>query len=84
MIKTRTKTSLGFAVFDDHMERIALTRPCRVALTISPNSYGMATKDPLFKEALRSADYLLLDGVYFALGRILRGRGGMEAALAAL
>lgn len=38
--------------------------------TISPNSYGISTKDVLFKKSLLSSDFLLLDGVYFALASI--------------
>jgi len=43
--------------------------------TISPNSYGISTRDAEFRRALAEADYLLLDGVYFSLGSILlKGR----------
>jgi N-acetylglucosaminyldiphosphoundecaprenol N-acetyl-beta-D-mannosaminyltransferase len=34
-------------------------------LTISPNSYGISVKDKEMNEALKGADYLQLDGVYF-------------------
>ncbi|WP_237488255.1 WecB/TagA/CpsF family glycosyltransferase [Hufsiella ginkgonis] len=44
---------------------------CRVINTISPNSYGIATKDREFKKALQTSDYLVLDGVYFAIAPIL-------------
>lgn len=33
--------------------------------TISPNSYGISCKDEAMNEALKKADYLQLDGVYF-------------------
>jgi len=33
--------------------------------TISPNSFALALKDPLFKEALIKTDVLVLDGLYF-------------------
>ena len=33
--------------------------------TISPNSYGISVKDPDMNDALKGADYLVLDGVYF-------------------
>jgi N-acetylglucosaminyldiphosphoundecaprenol N-acetyl-beta-D-mannosaminyltransferase len=39
--------------------------------TISPNSYGISTKDVIFREALKKSDYLVLDGVFFALSSIL-------------
>ncbi len=64
--------TLGYKVFSDHLSKIIIRgKECRVINTISPNSYGIATKDPVFKKALRSTDYLVLDGVYFALAAIL-------------
>jgi N-acetylglucosaminyldiphosphoundecaprenol N-acetyl-beta-D-mannosaminyltransferase len=39
--------------------------------TISPNSYGISTKDPEFEKALKTSDYLVLDGVYFAFASLL-------------
>lgn len=33
--------------------------------TVSPNSYGLACKDPEMMAALKGSDYLVLDGVYF-------------------
>lgn len=37
----------------------------KLVLTISPNSYGISTKDGAMNEALKKCDYLQLDGVYF-------------------
>jgi N-acetylglucosaminyldiphosphoundecaprenol N-acetyl-beta-D-mannosaminyltransferase len=66
-----TVTTLGFKVFSDNLLTIPITADrCRVINTISPNSYGLATKDPIFKGALQKTDYLVLDGVYFALASI--------------
>jgi N-acetylglucosaminyldiphosphoundecaprenol N-acetyl-beta-D-mannosaminyltransferase len=66
----------GFQVFSDDLAKIPLRHPCATVSTISPNSYGISTRDPEFRRALRDADYLMLDGVYFALGSILlHGRG---------
>ena len=39
--------------------------------TMSPNSHGLAIKDKETYEALKSSDYLVLDGVYFGLAPIL-------------
>ena len=61
----------GFRLFSDSLEKIELTNECKVCNTISPNSYGLTTKDPLFYEALKKTDYLVLDGIYFALAPIL-------------
>lgn len=64
--------TFGFSVFSDNLSVIPISREyCRIINTISPNSYGISTKDPLFHEALRKSDYLVLDGVYFALSSIL-------------
>ncbi len=37
----------------------------KIILTISPNSYGISVKDKKMNEALKGADFLQLDGVYF-------------------
>jgi N-acetylglucosaminyldiphosphoundecaprenol N-acetyl-beta-D-mannosaminyltransferase len=64
--------TFGFNVFSDNLSAIRISREyCSIINTISPNSYGISTKDPLFQEALRKSDYLVLDGVYFALSSIL-------------
>ena len=65
----------GLRVFSDDLDRIPLSGRCATVSTISPNSYGLSTRDPEFRRALVEADYLVLDGVYFALGAILlKGR----------
>lgn len=64
--------TLGFTVFSDNLSVIPIVgKKCRVINTMSPNSYGVATKDPKFKKALRASDYLVLDGVYFAIASLL-------------
>ncbi|MFD1316836.1 WecB/TagA/CpsF family glycosyltransferase [Namhaeicola litoreus] len=63
---------LNYTVFSDFLEKINLENDqCKVINTISPNSYGIATKDTVFKKSLMTSDYLVLDGVYFALASIL-------------
>ena len=62
---------MDYKVFSDSLEKIKLNNSAKVLSTISPNSYGIASKDPKFKQALRNCDYLVLDGVYFALASIL-------------
>lgn len=63
---------LGFRLFSDSLSKIKIEgNPCKVINTISPNSYGITTYDKEFKESLVNCDYLLLDGVYFALASIL-------------
>ena len=63
---------IGFNVFSDSLSKILLNNSEAQTLnTISPNSYGISIKDPIFREALQKSDYLVLDGVYFALSSIL-------------
>ncbi|UZJ41987.1 WecB/TagA/CpsF family glycosyltransferase [Prosthecochloris sp. SCSIO W1101] len=62
---------LGYRVYNGLLDEIEGTNGTIVINTISPNSYGMATKDYVFQKALKSSDYLVLDGVYFALASIL-------------
>lgn len=68
----------GLRVFNDDLNTVALREQgegrCRTVTTISPNSYGIATRDPAFWEALKAADYLVLDGVYFGLAGIFLKR----------
>jgi N-acetylglucosaminyldiphosphoundecaprenol N-acetyl-beta-D-mannosaminyltransferase len=61
----------GLKVFSDNLKSININANRTLTInTISPNSYGILTKDPLFKEALKKSDYLVLDGVYFALASV--------------
>ena len=68
--------TLGFRVFSDNLDVIPIDdEKCRVINTISPNSYGISTKDKSFEKALKKSDYLVLDGVYFAFASLLlKGR----------
>ena len=61
----------GLRVFDDDLASVPVERPCATVTTISPKSYGIATGDPAFWAALKDADYLVLDGVYFALASMM-------------
>ncbi len=64
--------TLGFKVFSDLLSNINLENESpKILNTISPNSYGISTKDEKFRLALKETDYLVLDGVYFALSSIL-------------
>ena len=66
-----TVESMGLLVFSDELDKIELSGSNKLVLTISPNSYGIATKDSSFREALEKTDYLVLDGVYFGLAALL-------------
>ncbi|MGZ3756161.1 MAG: WecB/TagA/CpsF family glycosyltransferase [Mucilaginibacter sp.] len=64
--------TLGYRVFSDDLNLIAIDNSkAKIINTISPNSYGLAINDKTFDVALKSSDYLVLDGVYFALASIL-------------
>lgn len=68
---------LGYKVFSDDLDKIPIeNHNCRVVnCSISPNNYSLAVKDPEFKKVLQNTDYLVLDGVYFALASIfLKGK----------
>ena len=62
--------TLGFKVFSDNLNKIPIT-DCNILMTISPNSYGISTRDTDFKYALKQSEFLVLDGVYFGLASIL-------------
>jgi len=64
-------STFGFNVYSDSLFKISFDNYTANTLnTISPNSYGISTKDTEFREALKKSDYLVLDGVYFALASI--------------
>lgn len=74
-----TIETMGFTVFSDDLNSIVINESkCKVINTISPNSYGVATKDKDFEQALKNSDYLVLDGVYFALASILLQRKNIK------
>lgn len=63
--------TIGFNIFSDELSKISLeNKKCIIINTMSPNSYGISTKDNNFRNALLDSDYLVLDGVYFALASI--------------
>jgi N-acetylglucosaminyldiphosphoundecaprenol N-acetyl-beta-D-mannosaminyltransferase len=71
-IEVKTVEIFGFKVFSDDLDKIPLNNTvCGTINTISPNSYGISTKDALFRKALKESDYLVLDGVYFAMSSFL-------------
>jgi N-acetylglucosaminyldiphosphoundecaprenol N-acetyl-beta-D-mannosaminyltransferase len=69
----KTVSILGFKVFSDELIKIPVEgEKCRVInCSISPNNYSIAFKDKKFKDVLQKTDFLMLDGVYFALASIL-------------
>jgi len=71
MITGKFINIFDFSVFSDNLEVVKIAKTPILINTISPNSYGISTKDPTFKKALQSSDYLVLDGVYFALASLL-------------
>jgi N-acetylglucosaminyldiphosphoundecaprenol N-acetyl-beta-D-mannosaminyltransferase len=63
---------MGFNVYNAALSEIALVDgTTKILNTISPNSYGISRKDTVFRTALQSSDFLVLDGVYFALASII-------------
>jgi N-acetylglucosaminyldiphosphoundecaprenol N-acetyl-beta-D-mannosaminyltransferase len=71
MMKLDTVEVMGMKVFNDDREKLSFKEGILVINTISPISYGFATKDAEFKEALRHSDVLTLDGEYFGLAAVL-------------
>jgi N-acetylglucosaminyldiphosphoundecaprenol N-acetyl-beta-D-mannosaminyltransferase len=78
--KYNTVSVLGYKVFSDSLSKIPIRADkCRsVNCSISPNGYGLAVKDPVFKKALQNTDFLVLDGVYFALASICLKRKNIK------
>jgi len=69
----------GFKVFSGNLDSIDITKNKPKTLnTISPNSYGISVKDKVFSQALKDSDYLVLDGVYFALASIILNKKNIK------
>lgn len=72
MKKYKTEKILGFEVLNSKYTEFRKSINKGTVFTISPNSYGISTKNKKFKNALLSSKILVLDGVYFALNYFLR------------
>lgn len=68
----KTIEYLGFSVLNENYSEARKRQFTGSVLTISPNSYGISTKNARLNSALTKADLLVLDGVYFGLGYFLR------------
>lgn len=69
---TKSLTTMGYSVYSSTLDEIVLNSSRTDLLTtISPNSYGISTKDVEFRKSLINSDFLVLDGVYFALSSII-------------
>lgn len=68
----KTVEYLGFKVLNQSYASARKEFSSGAVLTISPNSYGLTTKNPKLDKALKESDILVLDGVYFGLGYFLR------------
>lgn len=54
----------GYKLIKESLDCVPVNEK-KVILTISPNSYGLSLHDERMNKALKCADYLQLDGVYF-------------------
>jgi N-acetylglucosaminyldiphosphoundecaprenol N-acetyl-beta-D-mannosaminyltransferase len=68
----RTVNYLGYSILNEPYSRARGEVNSGSIITISPNSYGLGTEIPDLNKALKAADILVLDGVYFGLGYFLR------------
>lgn len=69
---------LGYKVLNEKYTEARKEVHEGAVLTISPNSYGLATKDTALEKSLKRGSLLVLDGVYFGLGYFLRTRKTIE------
>lgn len=68
----KTISYLGYTILNEPYSHMRNHLSSGAILTISPNSYGLGTKIPDLNQALKSADVVVLDGVYFGLGYFLK------------
>jgi N-acetylglucosaminyldiphosphoundecaprenol N-acetyl-beta-D-mannosaminyltransferase len=71
MSKIKFVKVMGLNVFSDSLEKINETEKCQVISTINPFSHVRSKNDQTYKNAIRSAEYLTMDGVYFNFASIL-------------
>lgn len=65
--------SWGYPVFSGDLNEIDFKVHKQFLInTISPNSYGLATKNIAIKEALQNSNILILDGLYFGWVALFR------------
>ena len=63
----------NYPVFKGRLEEIDYKNQNHFVInTISPNSYGLATKDVKVEEALKNSDILILDGLYFGWASLIK------------
>ena len=68
-------STMGFEVLDMPYREARTFFDQGSVITISPNTYGLATKNQKLYKSLQNSNILVLDGVYFGLGYFLkRGR----------
>lgn len=74
----KTVEYLGYKVLNENYTEARKKVHEGAVLTISPNSYGLATKDIALEKSLKRGVLLVLDGVYFGLGYFFRTRKTIE------
>ena len=74
----KTVEYLGYKVLNENYTEARKEVHEGAVLTISPNSYGLATKDTALEKSLKRGGLLVLDGVYFGLGYFFRTRKTIE------
>jgi N-acetylglucosaminyldiphosphoundecaprenol N-acetyl-beta-D-mannosaminyltransferase len=62
---------MGLNVFSDTLDKIVEKKSCQVISTINPFSHVRSKNDNVYKNAIRTADILTMDGVYFSFASIL-------------
>lgn len=62
---------MGLNVFSDTLDKIHEKNHCQDISTINPFSHVRSKNDIIYKNAIRNADYLTMDGVYFSFASII-------------
>jgi len=63
----------NYPVFKGYLDEVEYKNKKQFLInTISPNSYGLAVKNPIVKEALQKSDLLILDGLYFGWAALFK------------
>ncbi len=62
---------MGYKVLSDELSKIPMDKKGTLVSCINPRVYSIATRDRLLEKALKNSDFLVLDGVYFAIASIV-------------
>jgi N-acetylglucosaminyldiphosphoundecaprenol N-acetyl-beta-D-mannosaminyltransferase len=69
---------MGYKIFSDDISKVPTDNKSILINCMNPLAYVMALKDSIYKKSLKEANFLVLDGVYFAFGSIVLNKKNIK------